>query len=87
MVRLLVRNGCIKMDRIARTAKLIPTYQYGASSVVERPDRLTIPRKSVPAVIIATAEFHKLRPNLEKYGRALSKIASIIPPTRGIANK
>lgn len=75
------------MDRIAKIAKLIPTYQYGASSVVERPDRLTIPRKSVPVVIIAIAEFHKLRLILEKYGRTLSKIASIIPPTRGTANK
>ena len=75
------------MDRIARTAKLIPTYQYGASSVVERPDRLTIPRKSVPVVTIATAEFHKLRLIIEKDGRDLSKIASIIPPTKGIANK
>ena len=75
------------MDRIAKIAKLIPTYQYGASRVVERPDRLTIPRKSVPAVIIATAEFHKLRLILEKYGRTLSKIASIIPPTRGTVNK
>ena len=75
------------MDRKARTAKLIPIYQYGASSVVERPDRLTIPRNKVPVVIIATAEFHKLRLNREKYGRALSKIASIIPPTKGIANK
>ena len=68
-------------------AKLIPTYQYGASSVVERPDRLTIPRNSVPVVTITTAEFHKLRLILDKYGRALSKIASIIPPTRGTANK
>ena len=75
------------MDRIAKIAKLIPTYQYGASSVVERPDRLTIPRNSVPVVTIATAEFHKLRLNLEKNGRALRKIASIIPPTKGIANK
>lgn len=87
MVRLLVRRGFINIDRIAKIAKLIPTYQYGASSVVERPDRLTIPRNSVPVVTIATAEFHKLRLNLEKYGRALSKIASIIPPTRGTANK
>ena len=47
-------------------AKLIPTYQYGASSVVERPDRLTIPRNSVPVVTIATAEFHKLRLILDK---------------------
>ena len=86
-MRLLVRNGCINIDRIAKIAKLIPTYQYGASSVVERPDRLTIPRNSVPVVTIATAEFHKLRLNLEKYGRALRKIASIIPPTRGTANK
>ena len=68
-------------------AKLIPTYQYGASSVVERPDKLTIPRNSVPVVKIATAEFHKLRLNLEKYAKALSKIASIIPPTKGTANK
>ena len=75
------------MGKIASTTKTIPTYQYGASSVVERPDRLTIPRNKVPVVIIATAEFHKLRLNLEKYGRALSKIASIIPPTKGIANK
>ena len=87
MVRLLVRNGCINIDRIAKIAKLIPTYQYGASSVVERPDRLTIPRNSVPVVTIATAEFHKLRLSLEKYGRDLRKIASIIPPTRGTANK
>ena len=87
MVRLLVRSGFINIDRIAKIAKLIPTYQYGASSVVERPDRLTIPRNSVPVVTIATAEFHKLRLNLEKYGRDLSKIASIIPPTKGIANK
>ena len=72
---------------MAKIAKLIPTYQYGASSVVERPDRLTIPRNSVPVVTIATAEFHKLRLNLEKNGRALRKIASIIPPTKGIANK
>ena len=72
---------------MAKIAKLIPTYQYGTSSVVERPDRLTIPRKSVPAVIIAIAEFHKLRLILKKYGRTLSKIASIIPPTRGTANK
>ena len=86
-MRLLVRNGCIIIDRIAKIAKLIPTYQYGASSVVERPDRLTIPRNSVPVVTIATAEFHKLRLNLEKYGRDLRKIASIIPPTRGTANK
>ena len=75
------------MDRKAKTAKLIPIYQYGASSVFERPDRLTIPRNSVPVVTIATAEFHKLRLNLEKYGRTLIKIASIIPPTKGIANK
>lgn len=75
------------MDKIASTAKLIPTYQYGASSVVERPDRLTIPRKSVPAVIIATAEFHRFRLIREKCGRALRKITSIIPPTRGTANK
>ena len=54
------------MDRKARTAKLIPIYQYGASSVVERPDRLTIPRNSVPVVTIATAEFHKLRLIREK---------------------
>ena len=87
MVRLLVRREFINIDRIAKIAKLIPTYQYGASSVVERPDRLTIPRNSVPVVIIATAEFHKLRLNLEKYGRTLSKIASIIPPSRGTANK
>ena len=72
---------------MAKIAKLIPTYQYGTSSVVERPDRLTIPRNSVPVVIIAIAEFHKLRLNLEKNGRALRKIASIIPPTKGIANK
>ena len=75
------------MDRMAKIAKLIPTYQYGPSSVVERPDRLTIPRKSVPAVIIATAEFHRFRLIREKCGRALSKIASIIPPTRGTVNK
>ena len=75
------------MDRKAKIAKLIPIYQYGASSVVERPDRLTIPRKSVPVVIIAIAEFHKFRLIREKYGRTLSKIASIIPPTRGTANK
>ena len=75
------------MDRIASTEKPIPTCQYGASSVVERPERLTIPRNSVPVVIIATAEFHKLRLILEKYGRTLSKIASIIPPTRGTVNK
>ena len=75
------------MDRKAKIAKLIPIYQYGASSVVERPDRLTIPRNSVPVVTIATAEFHKLRLNLEKNGRALRQIASIIPPTKGIANK
>lgn len=75
------------MDRKVRTEKLIPIYQYGESSVVERPDRLTIPRNSAPVVTIATAEFHKLRLNLEKYGRDLSKIASIIPPTKGIANK
>ena len=75
------------MDRIASTEKPIPKYQYGASSAVERPDRLTIPRNKVPVVTIATAEFHKLRLNLEKYGRALSKIASIIPPAKGIANK
>ena len=86
-MRLLVRNGCIIIDRIAKIAKLIPTYQYGASSVVERPDRLTIPRNSVPVVTIATAEFHTVRLNLEKYGRDLRKIASIIPPTRGTANK
>ena len=54
------------MDRKAKIAKLIPTYQYGASSVVERPDKLTIPRKRVPVVIIATAEFHKLRLIREK---------------------
>ena len=87
MVRLLVRRGFINVDRIAKIAKLIPTYQYGASSVVERPDRLTIPRNSVPVVTIATAEFHKLRLILDKYGKALSKIASIIPLTRGTANK
>ena len=75
------------MDRIAKIAKLIPTYQYGASSVVERPERLTIPRNSVPVVIIAIAEFHKLRLILEKYGRTLRKIASRIPPIRGTANK
>ena len=75
------------MDRKARTAKLIPIYQYGASSVVERPDRLTIPRKSVPAVIIATAEFHKLRVIREKCGITLRKVASRIPPTRGAANR
>lgn len=75
------------MDRMAKIAKLIPTYQYGPSSVVERPDRLTIPRKSVPAVIIATAKFHRFRLIREKCGRALSKIASIIPPTRGTVNK
>ena len=75
------------MDRIASTEKPIPTYQYGASSAVERPDRLTIPRKSVPAVIIATAEFHRFRLIREKCGRALRKITSIIPPTRGTANK
>ena len=75
------------MERIASTAKAIPTYQYGASSVVERPERLTIPRKSVPAVIIATAEFHRLKLIREKCGRALSKITSIIPPTRGTVNK
>ena len=75
------------MDRIASTEKPIPTYQYGASSAVERPDRLTIPRNSVPVVTIATAEFHKLRLILEKYGRTLSKIARIIPPTRGTVNK
>ena len=87
MVRLLVRNGFIKMDRIAKIAKLIPTYQYGASSVVERPERLTIPRKSVPAVIIATAEFHRFRLIREKCGKTLRKIASRIPPIRGTANK
>ena len=87
MVRLLVRRGFINEDRIAKIAKLIPTYQYGASSVVERPDRLTIPRNSVPVVTIAIAEFHKLRLILDKYGRTLSKITSIIPPTRGTANK
>lgn len=75
------------MDRIASTAKPIPTYQYGTSSVVERPDKLTIPRKSVPAVIIATAEFHKFRLIREKCGRTLRKIASRIPPIRGTANK
>ena len=75
------------MDRIAKIAKLIPTYQYGASSVVERPERLTIPRKSVPAVIIATAEFHRFRLIREKCGKTLRKIASIIPPIRGTANK
>ena len=72
---------------MAKIAKLIPTYQYGTSSVVERPDRLTIPRKSVPAVITATDEFHKFRLIREKCGRTLSKIVSIIPPTRGTANK
>ena len=87
MVRLLVRKGFIKMDRIAKIAKLIPTYQYGASSVVERPERLTIPRKSVPAVIIATAEFHRFRLIREKCGKTLRKIASRIPPIRGTANK
>lgn len=87
MVRLLVRSGFINIDRIAMIAKLIPTYQYGASSVVERPDKLTIPRNSVPVVTIATAELHKLRLILEKYGKDLSKIASIIPPTRGTTNK
>ena len=75
------------MDRIAKIAKLIPTYQYGASSVVERPERLTIPRKSVPAVIIATAEFHRFRLIREKCGKTLRKIASRIPPIRGAANK
>ena len=75
------------MDRIAKIAKLIPTYQYGASSVVERPERLTIPRKSVPAVIIATAEFHRFRLIREKCGRTLRKIASRMPPIRGTANK
>lgn len=65
----------------------IPTYQYGASSVVERPERLTIPRKSVPAVIIATAEFHRFRLIREKCGKTLRKIASRIPPIRGTANK
>lgn len=75
------------MDRIAKIAKLIPTYQYGASSVVERPERLTIPRKSVPAVIIATAEFHRFRLIREKCGKTLRKIASRIPPIRGTANK
>ena len=75
------------MDRIAKIAKLIPTYQYGASSVVERPERLTIPRKSVPAVIIATAEFHRFRLIREKCGGTLRKIASRIPPIRGTANK
>ena len=75
------------MDRIASTEKPIPTYQYGASSAVERPDRLTIPRKSIPAVKIATAEFHRFRLIREKCGRALRKITSIIPPTRGTANK
>ena len=75
------------MDKIAITAKAIPTYQYGASSVVERPDRLTIPRKSVPAVIIATDEFHRFRLIREKCGRTLRKIISIIPPTRGTVNK
>ena len=72
---------------MAKIAKLIPTYQYGPSSVVERPDRLTIPRKSVPAVIIATAEFHRFRLIREKCGRILRKIASRIPPIRGTANK
>lgn len=72
---------------MAKIAKLIPTYQYGPLSVVERPDRLTIPRKSVPAVIIATAEFHRFRLIREKCGRALRKNASNIPPTRGTANK
>lgn len=75
------------MYRIAKIAKLIPTYQYGASSVVERPERLTIPRKSVPAVIIATAEFHRFRLIREKCGKTLRKIASRIPPIRGTANK
>ena len=75
------------MDRKARTAKLIPIYQYGASSVVERPDRLTIPRNSVPVVTIATAEFHKLRLIREKWGIVLSNTAKIIPPRRGTANK
>ena len=75
------------MDRIAKIAKLIPTYQYGASSVVERPERLTIPRKSVPAVIIATAEFHRFRLIREKCGKTLRKIASRIHPIRGTANK
>ncbi len=75
------------MDRIAKIAKLIPTYQYDASSVVERPERLTIPRKSVPAVIIATAEFHRFRLIREKCGKTLRKIASRIPPIRGTANK
>ena len=75
------------MDRMAKIAKLIPTYQYGPSSVVERPERLTIPRNSVPVVAIATAEFHKFRLIREKCGRALRKITSIIPPTRGTANK
>ena len=75
------------MDRMAKIAKLIPTYQYGTSSVVERPDRLTIPRNSVPVVIIAIAEFHKLRLILEKCGRTLRKIASRIPPIRGTVNK
>ena len=75
------------MYRIAKIAKLIPTYQYGASSVVERPERLTIPRKSVPAVIIATAEFHRLKLIRENCGRALSKIASRNPPIRGTTNK
>ena len=72
---------------MAKIAKLIPTYQYGASSVVERPERLTIPRNSVPVVIIATAEFHKFRLIREKCGRTLRKIASRIPPIRGTANK
>lgn len=75
------------MDRIAKIAKLIPTYQYGASSVVERPERLTIPRNSVPVVAIATAEFHKFKLIREKCGRTLRKIASRIPPIRGTANK
>lgn len=46
--------------------------------MVERPDRLTIPRKSTPVAMVATAEFQRLRLSRERLGMIFEK--SEAPP-------
>jgi hypothetical protein len=46
-----------------------------------------MPRKSIPAVIVATAEFQRLRLSRERLGIIFMKSRRRLPPTRGRAKR
>jgi len=46
-----------------------------------------MPRKSIPAVIVATAEFQRLRLSRERLGMVFIKSRRRMPPTRGRAKR